>query len=447
MNQPEKAGGARKMHVPHTLVGEVLEGVVIRKKKRRDYLVLAIKESPSTRSRNVAIPIETPFTIFLLSVVKVSGCRPFTHSCPRSDDSDVDVADEMIGNNSNSNNNHNNDVALLQGMLVGRAVELITCAPNSGAVRKLLEEFPTDGPQRRQMLTPTNCPPETLHELDEWLSSSYDDKLNTARGWSWLARALAGTVRDAPPLRPARVSARDLSALASTEEATELIPIHRRDFPVIEHNEEIILQGSTFYLDQERRIDYIRHKKNPQISWFVQRIYELYNGNWDQPLNILDVGGGRGDLSRVLAEYFTAARITIVDVNESSLIAGRESCGDFLNRMAFVHQDFACFPIQKFDLVVALHACGGLSDRALQYAEASQAAFVVCPCCYTKRNPRCVVHRLAELMDGPPEIPRRAQHIINSNRLRTIEYCFTSLEEYDISFSKRNMVLVGKSSE
>jgi hypothetical protein len=74
--------------------------------------------------------------------------------------------------------------------------------------------------------------------------------------------------------------------------------MHQCDFPVIEQYEEIILQGSTFHLDQERRIDYIRHKKNPQLSWFVQRIYELFDGNCcDQPLNIPGVGGGRGDLS------------------------------------------------------------------------------------------------------------------------------------------------------
>jgi hypothetical protein len=458
---------------PHTLVGEVLQGVVMRKKKRRDYLVLAIKESPTTRSRNVAIPIQTlPFTIFLESVVKVSGCRPLTYHLADNDDNNNDGGDDddknnegMIGKSIVHRHLHTTDDISLRGMLFGHEVELITCAPNSGAVRQLLEEFPFssssssdhDRERLRMMLTPQpHCPPETLRELDEWLNNDNNERqLHTARAWSWLARALAGTVRDAPPLKPARVSARDLSALDQTERDTTLLPIRRRDFPVISHSEEIIDQiGTTYYTqfddrDQERqrRIEYLRHKKNPQVSWFVQRIVELYGGNWDASLHILDVGGGRGDLSRVLAQHFPAAHITIVDVNESSLIAGRELCADYLDRMQFIHQDFATFPMQKFDLVVALHACGGLSDRALQYAAANQAAFVVCPCCYTKRNPQCVVHRLAELMDGPPDIPRRAQHIINSNRLRNIEYCFTSLEEYDISFSKRNMVLVGKSTE
>jgi Methyltransferase domain len=35
--------------------------------------------------------------------------------------------------------------------------------------------------------------------------------------------------------------------------------------------------------------------------------------------------------------------------------------------------------------VVALHACGDLSDLALDFASRAGADFMVCPCCYTKR--------------------------------------------------------------
>lgn len=398
---------------PPTLVDGVIEGTVERKKKRREFLVLAIKESPKTRSRSVAIPTTAPpFTIFLKSAVRITGCQ------------------KQVGNE------FSKDEAL-NGVLFGKEIEMVTCAPNSAAVRTTLEEFPSRE-QRKQLLIPQHgVSPEAKDEMESWLSS---EKLDTARGWSWFARFLAGTDRDHPRLKPARVSTRDLMTLKQAEQSTALVPIKRRDYPIIECK-----IADKFHLDQERRMEYIRSKKQPQISWFVQRIFEIY-GSWDVPLTILDVGGGRGDLSKGLAEHFCAAKITVVDSNEPSLIAGRDRCVEFANRMEFVYQDFATFPRQHFDLVVVLHGCGGLSDRAIEYAVANQSAFLVCPCCYTKRKPGCTVHRLAELNEGPAEIPRRAQHVINSNRLDKINYCFTSLEEYDIAFSKRNMVLVGKTT-
>lgn len=57
------------------------------------------------------------------------------------------------------------------------------------------------------------------------------------------------------------------------------------------------------------------------------------------------------------------------------------------------------------------------------------------------------LHRLAELNEGPQVLPRRARHVINSNRLRELEqtnYESIVLEEFNEECSRRNMVLVGK---
>jgi len=42
---------------------------------------------------------------------------------------------------------------------------------------------------------------------------------------------------------------------------------------------------------------------------------------------------------------------------------------------------------QGVDLVVALHACGALSDVALGHAVTSGASFAICPCCF-RSNPQ-----------------------------------------------------------
>ena len=42
------------------------------------------------------------------------------------------------------------------------------------------------------------------------------------------------------------------------------------------------------------------------------------------------------------------------------------------------------------DIVVALHACGVLSDVALGHASCFLASFVICPCCFCS-NPNLLV--------------------------------------------------------
>ena len=142
------------------------------------------------------------------------------------------------------------------------------------------------------------------------------------------------------------------------------------------------------------------------------------------PLRILDVGGGRGDLALVLAKALPAVlakgvecRVTVIDVNAKSLAAGtaRASAnGLAAPRIVFEKRDVtelaasltaaACLDASgtagassssgaigasgdarsdAFDVVVGLHACGGLSDAILALAQTQRrCGFVVCTCCF-----------------------------------------------------------------
>ena len=184
-----------------------------------------------------------------------------------------------------------------------------------------------------------------------------------------------------------------------------------------------------------KRIEYLQQKKWPQIQWIVQRLAALGSSGRSTTSttpsrssssgsdsfrfrHVLDVGGGRGDLATAIATAFPDVHVTVVDRNESSLQAGKtyaqqllglQQNGNSKNRMSFYCADFAAFARDyphdaaqvdndndtdttsttvsppPIDAVVALHACGDLSDLALQFASQIQAAFVICPCCYTKR--------------------------------------------------------------
>ena len=213
------------------------------------------------------------------------------------------------------------------------------------------------------------------------------------------------------------------------------------------------------------REEYIVNKKIPQVKWMVRRVQELYQDNQQLPRHILDVGGGRGDLATALAFALPTTRITVVDVNQPSLEAGKEyaesrGCAD---RIDFVLADMEDYVQQenppRFDLVVALHACGDLSDLAFAFASKLDARFVVCPCCYGKRHissftpawetfcdtkAQATLRRLTEF-NQIPEVSRLSMQLINSMRYQCIQqdqYCVT-LEQYDITKSVRNHVFVG----
>ena len=225
--------------------------------------------------------------------------------------------------------------------------------------------------------------------------------------------------------------------------------------------------------DHQRRLHYLRTKKEPQIRYLIT---QMHDGGYVTPAtrSIVDVGGGRGDLAVAVALAFPHVdTVTIVDVNERSLRAAAEyaEAAGVADRVRTVLQDFRTYePTNEVDLVCGLHACGDLTDLAIDFARRMRCSFVLCPCCYTKRYiddfvpPWCglcsdqgdnepdrkdnskVIARLAET-DFRPDISSRARCLINSMRLGCIssdEDYRTSLGMYSSETSKRNLVLMGR---
>ena len=139
-------------------------------------------------------------------------------------------------------------------------------------------------------------------------------------------------------------------------------------------------------------------------------------------------------------------------------------------RQAAAHLDnvrFACGdaarllpPRRGVDLVVALHACGGLSDVALRFAARCAASALVVSCCWNKHRRLCpparwgvsprtkeVLCRLAE--SSEPRACRPAREAVCSLRLRALERdvaragCTARMEIklFPEQYSKQNWVL------
>ena len=139
------------------------------------------------------------------------------------------------------------------------------------------------------------------------------------------------------------------------------------------------------------RSEYFHGKKWPQICWFLGRLQSFRRKEEDSiPFfrHILDVGGGRGDLAVHIASTF-GVKVTVVDTCESSLQAGKLAASKHKLHINFVNVDFSIaadkLPLD-IDFVVALHACGGLSDAALDFASQRQIPFMICPCCHLKNQ-------------------------------------------------------------
>lgn len=263
---------------------------------------------------------------------------------------------------------------------------------------------------------------------------------------------------ETPRHRPPVVRYPTLQALEALEKETNLVDItintaNNPDLvclPTMMQNlpedGQVVLQSNHGKLTRQ---EYLELKKVPQIAWMLTRLKTLHPRF--QFRHVLDVGGGRGDLAISVAQAFPDCHVSVVDLNQTSLEAGeafaqKQGVGD---RMHWICRDFNDFTAQDnpslrpIDLVIALHACGDLSDLALRIGIDQKAAVAVCPCCYSKLSKQTVATQLAELQ-GRPDLSRRGMRVVNSQRHGNLVHhgYEASLEEYSKEWSGRNQVLV-----
>jgi len=145
-----------------------------------------------------------------------------------------------------------------------------------------------------------------------------------------------------------------------------------------------------------------RGKKRPQLEFMARQVKEVVESHPDfnaRPLNILDVGGGRGHLSNYLASVLgnDVANVHVIDIDSQTIKNGvTDAKRKGLDNVVFGVGDassslnVAGLLITEgdgdYDIIVALHACGALSDVALGHAAANNAGFVITPCCFRSNS-------------------------------------------------------------
>ena len=136
---------------------------------------------------------------------------------------------------------------------------------------------------------------------------------------------------------------------------------------------------------------YWQRKKRPQLLIMAKIVADLLQcnprwGDGQRPLHVLDIGGGKGLLAQHLAERFgpECVNVTVVDVNERAIaigetrVARRSASSAVLTNLRFVVGDASELSqrgvLGDVDVVIGLHACGGLSDLIIAHAVSLRAS-------------------------------------------------------------------------
>jgi hypothetical protein len=344
-----------------------------------------------------------------------------------------------------------------------------------------------------------------INEASTALNLPYTRALDIAQGGNntnsiaqrrWLAAELTQELQQGAKSRAGKITSAMIESLQVYEHARVQYPVtmipleYELDWspPADDHRSNLSSSSS----EEEISSRWQRTKK-PQLKFMIDQIELVLRSHPDygkRKLKVIDVGGGKGLLSNVLAEMFGSdiVQVQVVDTSISAtnngMIKARQRG---LQNIQYVAQDATTLDISIGGVdvvVVALHACGALSDVALGHASVHGAAFIICPCCFLS-NPHLQVvsldgklensttttliptetwltvdpiqygqlKQLAEIQ-GDINIASKAMHTICGLRAMTVDRLWRqslpktkldiSIKQFPVGFSTRNFCLVGQ---
>jgi hypothetical protein len=173
-------------------------------------------------------------------------------------------------------------------------------------------------------------------------------------------------------------------------------------------------------------------------AWEVaRRIRRKYRGG-----RVVDLASGHGLLAQIMlvlddSSPEAVAIDTAFPPSARKLAAKMTATWPRLqNRIHFVTARIEAFALTPDDLVVAVHACGALTDRVIDRAVAAGARIAVLPCCHDLKT--ADTGGLEGWIDGP-----LAVDVVRARRLQTCGYeVLTRTIPADIT--PQNRLLLGR---
>jgi len=142
-------------------------------------------------------------------------------------------------------------------------------------------------------------------------------------------------------------------------------------------------------------------RKELYEAWEVaRRVRRRFRGG-----RIVDLACGHGLLAQILLlldDSSPGALAVDQRLPKSAATLEASLCVEWprlLGRVSYLEADLGTIPLQRGDLVVSAHACGGLTDLILERAVEAGASVAVLPCCHDLRQGD--LGGLEGWMDGP----------------------------------------------
>ncbi|KAM3965780.1 glutathione S-transferase C-terminal domain-containing protein homolog [Aphomia sociella] len=183
---------------------------------------------------------------------------------------------------------------------------------------------------------------------------------------------------------------------------------------------------------------------------------------------IVDFCSGSGHLGILIAHLLPKCTVILLENKEQSLLRARQRVHDMDLKNVLFFQCNLDFFFGKFDIGIALHACGIASDLVLDKCLKANAKFVLCPCCYGSLHatdrlayPRsckfsdvtidqylCIGHAADQTHKEHPLTVRgaRCMAVIDSDRARLAEefgYKVTLSRLKPLTCTPKNNLLIG----
>ena len=326
------------------------------------------------------------------------------------------------------------------------------------------------------------------------LSGGYSQAEDIARGTTstterqWLAAELTQSLQGENS-RIGKITSSMSESLSFFAHAREMYPVEKISLDLGSSG----TVATTSSLRKSPEGSRFQRAKKPQLKLMIEEIAKVLRSHPEfgkRKLKVVDIGGGRGLLSNFLAETFghDILDVQVVDISRSATNNGMMRARRLgLENIQYTAKDATTLSGDiEIDLVVALHACGALTDVALGHAVCQGAGFVICPCCF-RSNPHlrvsipskddndssaelelvtaeewlAVEHaqyghlkQLAELQ-GDIKLASEAMHTICGLRASAVDRLWQnkiwpsagldiSIKAFPIGFSTRNLCLIGE---
>ena len=132
-------------------------------------------------------------------------------------------------------------------------------------------------------------------------------------------------------------------------------------------------------------------RKELYEAWEVaRRVHRRFRGG-----RVVDLASGHGLLAQMLLLLDREIPLALaVDrrIPENAALLAAELARDWPGlaaRFALLEKDLQQVPLSASDLVVSVHACGGLTDLVLERALAAGCRVAVLPCCHDLKTADC----------------------------------------------------------